>query len=327
LVKFSGERPIKRITVRWDGKFVRLGDQEDYARKRHRQLCIESGALKNPNVADLVEIYLSHCVNKPLRPIKPRTLAKKRGILATFVAMFGGKSPRVITDKHEYDWLKNVYPKANPTTRKDRIVEVKAVWGHALKRGIISRNPMALIETDTPSKRVHHVPYDRWPELLAACPNDSLRSVVEFMLFTGARPQEVVILQPGDWYGTYFMLPVERSKGEREERYIYVPEFLLAMVNRLVTEGREFVFTNTKGGQWNKDSLNTAFRELKVSMGDKKLCPTSCRHSFATWKLVAGVPIETVAKLMGHTSTRMVYSRYGHWHGTNILANGTNAGT
>lgn len=162
--------------------------------------------------------------------------------------------------------------------------------------------------------------------MLAACPNDSLRSVVEFMLFTGARPQEVVILEPGDWYGTYFMLPIERAKGEKQERYIYVPEFLLATVDRLVAEKRDFVFTNTQGGQWNRYSMGTAFRGLKTAMNDPDLCATSCRHSFATWKLIAGVPIETVAKLMGHTSTRMVYSRYGHVHKTQIMANGANAG-
>ena len=302
-----------------DGKFVKLGFLLAHAEQMHRELMIEQGSIKNPTVSDLVEIYLSHCVNKPLRPIKPRTLEKKRAILDTFTGLYGAKSPRVINEKHVANWLKDVYPTANPTTIKDRIVEVKAVWGHALKRGIISRNPMSIIETPTPMVRVHHVPFSRWPELLEACPNDSLREVVECMLYTGARPQEVVVLEPNDWDGACFTIPVERAKGGHHERIIHVPEFLLPTINRLVAKKRDFVFTNTKGDGWNKDSLNWQFRGLKVVLNDPDLCPTSCRHSYATWKLVAGVPIETVAKLMGHSSTRMVYSRYAKWYKTPLL--------
>ena len=145
------------------------------------------------------------------------------------------------------------------------------------------------------------------------------------MLYSGARPQEALVLEP-DWNGKYFTLPVERAKGGQQERIIHVPDFLLPTVNRLVAEKRDFVFTNKKGNQWRKDALNTAFREMKVALSDPSLCPTSCRHSYATWKLGAGVPIETVAKLMGYTSTRMVYSRYAKWHETDSLTSGANVG-
>ena len=231
-----------------------------------------------------------------------------------------------MNEKSVADWLKATYPNANPTTLKDRIVEVKAVWGHAMKRGMISRNPMSLIQTPTPSQRTHHIPFPRWPELLAACPNDRLRAIVEFMLYTGARPQEVVILQPDDWEGSCFTLPVERAKGGQHERIIHVPNFLLPSIDSFVAEKRDFVFTNTRCGRWDKNSLSCAFHKLKKALGDPDFCATSCRHSFATWKLGAGVAIETVAKLMGHSSTRMVYARYAKWNKTSLLTDGANAG-
>ena len=41
--------------------------------------------------------------------------------------------------------------------------------------------------------------------------------------------------------------------------------------------------------------------------------PYNLRHTFAYWSLRAGVPIATVAKEMGHTSTEMTFRIYGGW--------------
>ena len=43
-----------------------------------------------------------------------------------------------------------------------------------------------------------------------------------------------------------------------------------------------------------------------------ELCSYTLRHSFATRMLQAGVDSHVVAKLMGHTSTRMLEQRYSH---------------
>ena len=49
-------------------------------------------------------------------------------------------------------------------------------------------------------------------------------------------------------------------------------------------------------------------------------------HSFAVAKIESGVAIELVAQLMGHTITRMVYQRYGHYLKTNVLSAAAEAG-
>jgi integrase len=42
--------------------------------------------------------------------------------------------------------------------------------------------------------------------------------------------------------------------------------------------------------------------------------PYNLRHTFAYWSLRAGVPIATVAREMGHTTTEMTFKIYGGWH-------------
>lgn len=41
--------------------------------------------------------------------------------------------------------------------------------------------------------------------------------------------------------------------------------------------------------------------------------PYNLRHTYAYWSLQAGVPIATVAREMGHTSTEMTFKVYGGW--------------
>lgn len=43
---------------------------------------------------------------------------------------------------------------------------------------------------------------------------------------------------------------------------------------------------------------------------DRKIRPYDLRHAFATWAIAAGSDPGTVAKLMGHTDTNMIYKHY-----------------
>ncbi len=72
------------------------------------------------------------------------------------------------------------------------------------------------------------------------------------------------------------------------------------------------MFTNQKGRPWTKSSLNCAARRVKKKLKMPDFCAYTCRHSFAADRVSAGVEIAVVAKLMGHTTTHMVYTRYGH---------------
>lgn len=298
-----------------DGRKQRLSPDEEDARMLYAEHLVRHGKVRVPTVRDIVAIYLGR------KQIAESTREKKRRILMTLVGDYGDLDASLLEGTHVVDWMARHYPRANPTTAHDRIAEVQAAWRYACRHGLIAVSLVHSVDKPTPSQREHHIPRTEWDRYLGECHNPQLRQIVEFGLFTGARAQEAVILTCDDWAGDRFTLPKSRAKGRRAGRLIMVPERLRPSIERLVAERqRGVVFVNTHGKPWSRNSLNCAMRGLKKRLGDPALCYTSLRHSFATAAVGAGVPLEVVSKLMGHSSTKMVYARYARYAKTDVLS-------
>ena len=164
----------------------------------------------------------------------------------------------------------------------------------------------------TPEMREFFLLPNQWPDLLNACGKAS-RPVVEFMLRSGARPQEAARVEISQWQKDHFAIRATSAKGKVRARQILVPTDIIPLVEAQIG-GRKSgpIFLNTKGKPWNKSSFNCVFRRLKKKLNMPELCAYTMRHSFAAGRVAAGVHLETVAKLMGHSTTAMVYKRYGH---------------
>lgn len=73
----------------------------------------------------------------------------------------------------------------------------------------------------------------------------------------------------------------------------------------------EHVFRMKAGGPMDaKNFTNRIWNPTLASLGLAKRRPYNCRHTFACMLLSAGEPPEYVAKLLGHASTQMLFSRY-----------------
>jgi integrase len=78
--------------------------------------------------------------------------------------------------------------------------------------------------------------------------------------------------------------------------------------------GRERVFLRSDGSSWIKD---WQLRPIAEASAAARLDPPatfhSLRHSFASLRAMAGMPLPALAAVLGHTTTRMVELHYGHF--------------
>ncbi|MEJ1360051.1 MAG: tyrosine-type recombinase/integrase [Candidatus Sedimenticola sp. (ex Thyasira tokunagai)] len=121
--------------------------------------------------------------------------------------------------------------------------------------------------------------------------------------------REVELLQPAldalrDQYNrTAGQDPVTIEVTERDNRTIR-------------TEKVRFVFHNSNTGQvHNSDStLRDSFFKSQLKDAEVRyLGPGQCRHTFASQMLSAEMPLEWIAKQMGHASTAMLHKHYSKW--------------
>lgn len=151
--------------------------------------------------------------------------------------------------------------------------------------------------------------------------------LTEFLCFTGLRMSEVVALKVGDLdlkngmvnvsrstvhvRGTYYDGPPKSGKPRQVPLIATLVEKLRAHVSDRNTS--DWLFPSKSGSQLTGDEYRRVFRHATVSIGQPDMTPHSCRDTFASLAVSAGVPITTIAQSLGHADpsiTLRVYSTF-----------------
>lgn len=77
-------------------------------------------------------------------------------------------------------------------------------------------------------------------------------------------------------------------------------------------QGGDLIFSNAVGRPLVGADVNAAFQRMLRSAGLPHIAWHGLRHSAATTLLTSGIPLQTVAAQLGHTSIALVASTYGH---------------
>jgi integrase len=90
---------------------------------------------------------------------------------------------------------------------------------------------------------------------------------------------------------------------------------------------RGLVFADEVGGSWNADAISTLYRGTIKRAGVGKLRFHDLRHTAASLMVEQGLPITTVAAILGHANTSTTLSVYAHAikgseHGAAVLMEG-----
>jgi integrase len=151
----------------------------------------------------------------------------------------------------------------------------------------------------------------------------------EFSVMTGVRPSEIAGLRK-EIDVKERLIQVQHSivkKREKDElktassrRTLPITSKVQEVIDRQIEikeklgRNSSYFFINSAGKPFDievfrENAWKSALKRAKVPYRK----PYAMRHTFAAWMLLAGVSPGEVARLMGHSSKKMVYEVYGHF--------------
>ena len=178
-------------------------------------------------------------------------------------------------------------------------------------------------KTVIPTFRAKYKPRERWltPEeftkLSGSLADPTRRTVAHQVAAKRQRWLAVAVYLGGrlseiearlDWSEVDLAAQVLRLRGTKtagSDRAIPMPAPLVALL-RDVPEAER---VGLVAGKWS--SVRRDLAQACVRAGIERVSPNDLRRTYASWLVNAGVPLQQVARLLGHKSTRMVDLVYG----------------
>jgi integrase len=165
----------------------------------------------------------------------------------------------------------------------------------------------------TTTARVRYLQIDECTRLLNASEPD-LRQLLRGALVTGARYSELTRANTSDFDPDASALLVRKSKNGKPRWIPLDPEGARFLAS--LAAGRhpgEPLFIRADGGRWRPSN---AARPLQAACQAAKIEPTISfhilRHTWASLRIMAGMPLMVAGQILGHSDTRMVEKHYGH---------------
>jgi len=146
--------------------------------------------------------------------------------------------------------------------------------------------------------------------------SDNLYGTIITFLQTGLRKEELIYAQWIDLNDDRKLLQIRaKTIGEnkfwvpknRKEREVFLPELAYKAICKL-PRVEEYIFLNRQGRIWIKvdRDLKRFFEQIKIAGNAHRF-----RHSYASYSLACGMPLQTLRTRLGHTSLETT-DKYSH---------------
>lgn len=232
------------------------------------------------------------------------------------------------------------------------------IYDDADANGVVLRNPARKAKT-AKKKRKAGLPAsalklkkDAFSEeeveiILREHPDDLMGNSICLMIGTGIREQEIVALSAEDVEEDGSMLTINKAvqtvngrsvlgppKSENSARMVPVPEDYRKYAVFLREHGSApFLWTRTKQNALYslRAFQRSYYKTLETMDGVRHLSPHCCRHTYITRLQAKGIPMETIARLAGHskieTTDKYLHTSIDVLSSAVALLNQTNKGT
>ncbi|NFI38776.1 integrase [Clostridium botulinum] len=271
----------------------------------------EETALVSSDIEEKLQIYLA---SKKLDGLSLKTLKNYQYNLAIFADHLR-KPLGVITTMDLRMFLAVRCKGMKATSVNGQISILKSFFGWLHEEEYIPKNPANKLKQTKEPKRLRHAMTEEEVELLRqACKTDREKALIEFLVSTGCRLSEVVGIDKNDIDWNEMSLNVI-GKGDKERKVYFSTKAKILLKKYLLTrsDGNIALFVTSKKphGRLGGRSVQREIKKIANRASIKKsIYPHLFRHSFATSKLNAGMPLPVIQHLMGHENpaTTQIYA-------------------
>ena len=312
---------------------------QDRLKGLHSQL--ESGLRASPNYT--VRRAAEDWLTEGLDGRSAKTITKNENVLAPILAIIGPRRLRELTADDVRQALTAMASRYSSAAVAMGHSALRRAIRHAEARDLLGRNVAMLVDTPKgqagrPSKSLS---LEQASALLAAADGTRMHAYIALCLGTGIRTEEARALR---WEHIEFGDPATEppvpasaavwrsvrahgdTKTDKSRRTLRLPQIAVEALRahkqrqaeeRLAASAQwsdhDLVFTTRTGGALDAANVRREFRAVcKAAKIGEHWTPRELRHSFVSLMSSSGVPVEEIARLAGHSSTRtteVVYRR------------------
>lgn len=289
-------------------------------RRRNRTLKDESAILdvqRKPLPAEeAFDKYISHQVLKNDRLI---TIKSTRSVFNNFKRFIESEFPYLLDDiglaepehmKLYIQWCITILGNQGSTINQ-KVKNLKHMFNHMVKLELISRNPVESIPQRAVDKKPKStVTKEILDKAIKTLDKNSFKdirtmTVATLMFNTGMRVGEAASLRMKDINLKEKEIKLDKSKN-RNFRVIPMnseSERIIRIWFKIRGElDTEYVFVNEYDKPITKNAIQKHIKEMFVTAGEGTMSCHSLRRGFITSLVNAGVPLPTIAAIVGHSS-------------------------
>jgi integrase len=160
---------------------------------------------------------------------------------------------------------------------------------------------------------IRYLPLEEQQRLVKRAPAD-LAKMIRGALLTGCRYTELARFRVTDFNSDVETITVRTSKG-KVSRHVTLTDEGVAFFGAETAgkPGDALIFEKAEGGRWGKSHQ---FRPMREASANAKISPPATfhilRHCHGSMLAMKGVPLQVIAKQLGHADTRVTERHYAH---------------
>lgn len=213
-----------------------------------------------------------------------------------------------------------------PSTVRNTLDPLRAIYRHAIRRDLVSVNPTADLDVPHgPNRYVRALSRSEATELIEALPAGE-RALWATAVYAGLRRGELRALRWGDVDLPAGLVSVRRAWDDREgegepkttqaRRTVpIVAPLAEALADHRELTGRggeDLVFGATADRPFEPSTIRGRALRAWARAGLEPTMLHACRHSCASMMIAAGANAKALSVVLGHASIEITFDRYGH---------------